>query len=266
MSVIRNTFTGTLSANPNLSASYQTYTITGLTSETSTTNVNTMNPEASLHFLNALYKTIVDAGYGDAIKNDGEYSITVLGFKFFVFIVGSSSLTPCIYTTGEAAMSFKVNSASNARINNSNSPYTELEYNITVRGDSNHISFYYGSYPYPMNEYYLFTIAKGKNLITSSDIYMFGNSVSSGKFLIRERNNLYNYLYNSDNNPLDRFITEKGLNTNSKFVCVPQLAYNNTCLVYSMVQGNNAVFTSGKYYKIGNDIYYNENNYLYKVG
>lgn len=265
MSVIRNTFTGTLSANPNLSASYQNYTITGLTSETSTTNVNAMNPEASLHFLNALYKTIVDAGYGDAIKNDGEYSITVLGFKFFVFIVGSGFLIPCIYTTGEGAISFKPNTT-NASINNSNSHYTELEYNITVRGDSNHISFYYGSYHYPTSELPLFAIAKGKNLITSSDIYMFGNSVSSGNFLIRERNNLYNYLYNSTNNPLDRFITEKGLNTNSKFVCVPQLAYNNTCLVYSMVQGNNAVFTSGKYYKIGNDIYYNENNYLYKVG
>lgn len=265
MSVIRNTFTGTLSANPNLSASYQNYTITGLTSETSTTNVNAMNPEASLHFLNALYKTIVDAGYGDAIKNDGEYSITVLGFKFFVFIVGNGALIPFIYTTGEGAISFKPNTT-NARINNSNSPYTELEYNITVRGDSNHISFYYGSYHYPTSELPLFAIAKGKNLITSSDIYMFGNSVSSGNFLIRERNNLYNYLYNSTNNPLDRFITEKGLNTNSKFVCVPQLAYNNTCLVYSMVQGNDAVFTSGKYYKIGNDIYYNENNYLYKVG
>ena len=69
MSVMRNTFSGELSASPNLSTSYKTHTITGLTSETSTTNINYMNAEASLHFLNALHKTLVDAGYGDAVKN-----------------------------------------------------------------------------------------------------------------------------------------------------------------------------------------------------
>ncbi len=263
MSVMRNTFSGELSASPNLSTSYKTHTITGLTSETSTTNVNYMNAEASLHFLNALHKTLVDAGYGDAVKNETEYSITVLGFKFFVFIIGSAHITPHIYTTG-TTNSF-ANSNSNA-INNST--YKKLEYNITIRGDSNHVSIYYGSYNNPTGEYFLFSIAKGKNLITSTDIYMFGQSISNYNYIfMREKDALYNCFANNVYNPLDKYIeSNKGLNTNSKFVCVPQLAYYNTCLIYSMIQGNSAVFTSGKYYKIGNEIYYNENGYLYKVG
>jgi len=266
MSVMRNTFSGELSASPNLSTSYKTHTITGLTSETSTTNVNYMNPEASLHFLNAMHKTLVDAGYGDAFKNETEYSITVLGFKFFVFIIGNSYIIPHIYITGTTNYFY---SSSNG-INNcsSNSTYKELEYNITIRGDSNHVSIYYGSYNTPTEEHLLFSIAKGKNLITSSDIYMFGKSISeSSSIFMREKNDLYNCFANNVSNPLNKYTEgNKGLNTNSKFVCVPQLAYYNTCLIYSMIQGNNAIFTPGKYYKIGNEIYYNEKGYLYKVG
>lgn len=267
MSVMRNTFSGELNASPNLSTSYKTHTITGLTSETSTTNVNYMNPEASQHFLNAMHKTLVDAGYGDAVKNETEYSITVLGFKFFVFITGSSQIIPYIYTTG-TTNSFSNSSSTAINSYSSNNTGKELEYNITIRGDSNHVSIYYGSYNTPTGEYFLFSIAKGKNLITSSDIYMFGRSISeSSSIFMREKNNLYNCFAHSISNPLDKYTEgNKGLNTNSKFVCIPQLAYYNTCLIYSMIQGNSAVFTSGKYYKIGNEIYYNENGYLYKVG
>lgn len=267
MSVMRNTFSGTLSASTNISTSYKKHTITGLTSETSTTNINYMNPEASIHFLNALYKTIVDAGYGDAIKNDDEYSITVIGFKFFVFIVGSNGISPNIYTTGTTS---SFSSSGSDYINNysSNSTKKELEYNITIRGDSNHISIYYGSYNNPTAEHSLFSIAKGKNLITSSDIYMFGRNISNSSYIyMREKNDLYNCFANSVSNPMDKYTEgNKGLNTNSKFVCVPQLAYYNTCLIYSMIKGNSVVFTINKYYKIGNEIYFNENGYLFKVG
>ena len=261
MSVIRNTFTGTLSASPSLATSYQTHTIMGLTSETSTTNLTYMNPEASLHFLNALYKTIVDAGYGDAIKNDDEYSITVLGFKFFVLVSGSREVAVYIFLYGYGSLP----NTSGYHINGGNL-FTELEYNITVRGDSNHISIYLGTFNSPATEQPLLYISKGKNLVTSSDIYLFGKSITVSPFLMREKNALYNLFYNSSGNPLNIYISYKGLNTNSKFVCVPQLAYYNTCLIYSMIQGNSAVFTHNKYYKIGNEIYYNENGFLYKVG
>lgn len=84
---------------------------------------------------------------------------------------------------------------------------------------------------------------------------------------ICEQSDTYIEIYSSSStNPLSTYLSSIGLNTKSKFVCVPQLAYNNTILIYSMIQGNSAVFTSGKYYKIGTEIYYNENGYLYKVG
>lgn len=266
MSVMRNTFSGELSASPNLSTSYKTHAITGLTSETSTTNVNYMNPEASLHFLNAMHKTLVDAGYGDAVKNETEYSITVLGFKFFVFIVGNNSIYPMIYTISTTNCIY---SSQSYHINGNQTDIRKnLEYNITVRGDSNHVSVYFGSYNAPTTEIGLLSIAKGKNLVTSSDIYLFGPSISintSNGVYMCEKDNPYSYFF-IGYNPLNLTTGGSGLNTNSKFVCVPQLAYYNTCLFYSMIQGNSAVFTSGKYYKIGNEIYYNENGYLYKVG
>lgn len=266
MAVVRKTFTGTLSASPNLTTSYRTHPITGLTSETSVTNLSYMNPEASLHFLNALYQTLIEAGYEDVIKNEANYSITVLEFNFFVFVVGNGNICPCIYTNGTADV---FNQGYQSHQINEN---TKLEYNILVRGDSNHVSIYYGSYPNPVGDFPLFSIAKGKNLITSSDIYLFGKSISaindnSGYIYTREKDELYNLLSKGNNsNTLNAYASYKGLNTNSKFVCVPQLAYYSTCLVYSMIQGNIAVFTSGKYYKIGGEIYYNENGYLYKVG
>lgn len=263
MSVMRNTFSGVLSAVPNLSTSYKTYTITGLTSETSTTNVNYMNEEASLHFLNALHKTLVDAGYGDTVKNEAEHSITVLGFKFFTLVTGTGSLTPSVYIHGyNSPISGNTNYYI---INEVYNPYSKFDYNITVRGDSNHVSIYLGNYANPTAEQPLVSIAKGKNLITSSDIYMFGSCINSTTFM-REKSDLYNCFLNNASTPLTQYVGYKGLNTNSKFVCVPQLAYYNTCLIYSMVQGNSSVFTSGKYYKIGSEIYYNENGYLYKVG
>lgn len=89
--VVRNAYSGSYS-----SLTSETLTIVGLTSETSTTNV-TIVKELSTEFLNSVYETIVDAGYSDAVKNAEEYSITVLGFKFYV-VVGTNYY-PCVYCT-----------------------------------------------------------------------------------------------------------------------------------------------------------------------
>lgn len=72
----------------------ESLTIKELTSETSTTNV-TIIKELSAEFLNSVYETVIDAGYSDAVKNEEEYSITVLGFKFYVVV--NTSYYPCIY-------------------------------------------------------------------------------------------------------------------------------------------------------------------------
>ena len=96
MAVVKNTFTTTLSDN----ISPTNYIITGLTSATSTTSVSYMWEEASLYLLQSIYQTLVDAGYTDAVMDKTDYSITVLGFKFFVLSKSDDSSFhsfPCVY-------------------------------------------------------------------------------------------------------------------------------------------------------------------------
>lgn len=262
MAVVRKNFTGTLSAAP--STLVKTHTITGLTSETSTTNVSNIVPELSMHLLNALYETLIEAGYSDTVKNEDEYSITVLGFKFFVF----SSLYGgyCfgfINTYGCNNANFYINNNGNYA-NYALTLNLDINYKILVRGDENHISIYASTYDNPNTDYAWFTIAKGKNLITSSDIYMFGFNINGYQY-IREKDNLYSPIV-SNAGVYTNIPNAKGTNTNSKFACVPQLVHYNTILIPSMIQGNTAIFANNKYYKIGSEIYYNENNYLFKVG
>lgn len=264
MAVVRKTFTGTLSAAPTVA----THTITGLTSATSTLNVSSVSAEATLHFLDALYQTLVEAGYNDTVKNENDYSITVLGFKIFVpCIVSSNRISPKIYTCGNKGGVYPNGGSSNNSsfaINNDTSPYTDLSYNILVRGDSNHVSIYIGTFRYPNGDYTLYSIANGVDLISSSDIYMYSNKINGTQYICK-KNDLYTLIVNGSA-VYNSIPSTLGLNTKSKFVCVPQLVYYNTILIPSMIQGNSAIFETGKYYKIGTEIYYNDNNYLYKVG
>lgn len=264
MSVVRKTFTGTLSETP----TGITHTITGLTSESSTTNVAGTVIEATLHFLDALYQTLLDAGHSDTIKNENDYSITVLGFKFFVICIQvNSRVYPKIYTCGNKSGVYPNGSSSSSTslaINSTTSPYTNLSYNILVRGDTNHVSIYLGTFQNPNADCVLYSIAKGKDLITSSDIYMYASRINGTQYICK-KDDLYTLIVNGSS-VYNVIPSVSGLNTNSKFVCVPQLVYNNTIVIPSMIQGNSAIFETGKYYKIGSEIYYNESDYLYKVG
>lgn len=261
--VVRNDYIGSYN-----SLTYENITIRGLTSETSTTNV-TISKELSTVFLNSVYETIVDAGYSDAVKNETEYSITVLGFKFYVVV--DTSHYPCIYATPISSNISSYNRSSIAKMIN-NTQYDYM-YNIIVRGDSNMIVISYEPYDYyGEKEYTLFFIAKAKNLITGENAYYFGHEMKvSGNtyysYIINKEHN-YTYYYSSQTLLEDDY-NYSGLNTKNKYVCVPMLAFCGTFLIYSMIRGNKEIFTKGKYYKIGNDIYYcNNSNYicpLYKV-
>lgn len=263
--VVRNAYSGSYD-----SLTTETLTITGLTSETSTTNVS-ITKELSTEFLNSVYETIVDAGYSDAVKNEEEYSITVLGFKFYAVV--NTSYYPYIYATPISNAIFDGNSTIAKKINNTKYDYM---YNIIVRGDSNMIVISYEPYSYLETEYTLLFIAKAKNLMTGENAYYFGGKMStssnSENFIINKEHN-YSYYTNNHYNLLENpRLSDTGLNTKSKYVCEPQLAWGGTFLIYSMIRGNDQIFTKGKYYKIGNDIYYchngrSDSNYpfLYKV-
>lgn len=270
MAVVKNTFSTTLNT-----VTTKTHTITGLSSETSTTSLGYMTAEVSLYFLRALYQTLVDAGYSDAIMNEEDYSITVLGFKFFVLIsTGTSTQSsyifcPTIYTYGV-----------NSYIINVSNPYAalndtgklNLEFNITVRGDENFIWISYGSFKYPNNDISLFVFAKGKNLIMDETNYLFGVSLGGTHILYcRNQSELYiitnlSYLSNTILGSSNTWYNSQGYNTQSKMVLQPLLLNYGTCIYPSLIIPNNNI-TGGKYYKIGSDIYFaSESIYCYMNG
>lgn len=256
--VVRNAYSGSYDA-----LTSQNLTINGLTSGTSTTNTS-ICPELSLTFLNSVYDTLVDAGYNDAVKNETEYSITVLGLKFYVVV--NTSYYPCVYCTPYGSALYE----SQAIASKISTTQYDYMYNITVRGDSNFVYITYGSYSNYDKEYGLFVIAKAKNLITEEDAYYFGKalyySTSGTNVFIINKNHNYKYISSSYTLLCESYSGNAGLNTKTKYVCEPQLAYYGTYLIYSMIRGNNQIFTQGNYYKIGNDIYYCAKSYYENSG
>lgn len=269
MAVVKNTFSATLD-----SITYSNYTLTGLTSETSTLNVSNVSPEITKHFSQSLYQTLLDAGYTDAVLNEDEHSITVLGFKFFILCNKySSSNNPCHPITFVYGINnwfsyyiYNYSSQNYYGINKYNTNEKELEYHITVRGDKNCVSIMYSSPFYPNNENPLIFIAKSKNLITSEDAFLFSctmyassNSLFGDYFYYRNKSDLYKY-YEEINTRFNYIIntssTQYGLSTSSKYIISPVLGYYKSYLVKSMIVSDQALFAGRKYYKIGPDIYY----------
>lgn len=269
MAVVKNTFTTTLSDN----ISPTNYIITGLTSATSTTSVSYMWEEASLYLLQSIYQTLVDAGYTDAVMDKTDYSITVLGFKFFVLSKSDDSSFhsfPCVYCYGTSKNYSKYSVSSGYRryysLNDFTSAGRTLSYNIIVRGDENCVQISYGSYMYPNSEVPIIFIAKAKNLITSEDAfcwtYYFDASINldDTHIYFRNKNELYNYFelnfYRNPEKGFDTYYPYTGLNSQYKMVCEPVLGYYGSFYIYSMIKCNDQYFEHGKYYKIGSDIYF----------
>lgn len=267
MAVVKNHFETTLS-----DTSVTTHSITGLTSETSTTNVNYVSQEASLYFLRSIHQTLLDAGYNDVVKNELEYSISVFGFKFFIFI---SAYNNSINRYGFELYTYGLNNALSQRgKNSSNLQYeilndyhtngTTLSFNLILRGNENCIQLGCSSYNCPNAEYPLIFLAKAKSLITSEEAFCYTSYFYDNVAIyiyIQDKNNLYNYVSgiangNYNGHYFETYYTNNGLNTASKFICEPVLGNYGTYLIYSLLKCNNKNFERGKYYKIGSDIYF----------
>lgn len=269
MAVIKNHFETTLSDDITLT----THTITGLTAEGSSTNIANFCQDGTLYFLKSIYKSLIDAGYTDAVLNEEDYSITVLGFKFYVIsksvnAISAITLYPIIYVYG-------IGLDIGANISNNNNNYwlnesskKTLSYNIIIRGDENCIQIAYSSFIYPNSEVPLIFIAKAKNLITDKESFCYCYRFNDGVYdlvYFREKEALYTNQKQRINyeNFFPTYYISAGNNTNSKFVCEPILGNCGTYLTYSLLKCNSVNFERGKYYKIGNDLYF---CYGYKLG
>lgn len=280
----RKEYEGTLELDQSF---IQNVTINSLTSETSTHTVNYVCTELSRIFLNSVYETLTDAGYSDTIKNEDEYSITVLGFKFYILLISNnmniasaSSIGLQVYCTCRRGASYVNGTCQNITIGKPVNNKLQYTYNITVKGDSNLVLINVGGYDTYADNRHLFLIAKVKNLITQKEGILYSGvplGYSTDEcYLIDEGDSIYNFKNISwYNNPYifpPPYVNGTGLNTNTKYVCEPQLIYYGSYMVYSMIRANTQIFAKGHYYKIGGDIYYCDNSYnaantfLYKIG
>lgn len=278
----RKEYEGTLELDQ---SSIQNITIQGLTSETSTNTINYVHTELSKIFINSVYETLIEAGYSDTVKNEEEYSITVLGFKFYILLVSNTtnlvnaSIALQIYCTCSRGVSYVNNSSMNIAIGKAVNNKLQYKYNIMVKGDTKLAIINFGGYDTYANNYHLFLVAKVKNLITHGDGILYSpvplGYSTDACYLIDEDDSIYNYKTISwYNNPYIfplPYTNGTGLNTNTKYVCEPQLIYYGSYMVYSMIRANTQLFTKGHYYKIGSNIYYCDNSYnatntlLYKI-
>lgn len=242
-------------------------------------------PVMSKQFINDLYETIVAAGYTDAVLDEDKYKITVLGFSFLCIAYTSGyNCCPYIMPFGMTKQRYdfrgdKSNGAvsTNYTLNGTTSDiYKNFSYNIIIRGDSNGIHIYYGSYNTPNGNYPLFFIQKGKDIINNSNIFIFGRDIGTST-------TYYNYYLNENASYeevltesciyvgsgalyVDNYYSEIGVNTKYKYVCHPLFAYVGNYIYYSMIRGNSVIFTPGNYYKLGTEVYYCTPAYhLYKV-
>lgn len=274
MAAIRNGYEETLDTVTSVN-------FTLITGENVSTSVN-ISPEISTHFIRAVYQTLLDAGYNDAVLDLNEYSITVLNFKFFV--VCSMTYSGCGYnprvyipnTTNTISIVPNNSTYSSTSLTSihkglriTNLSNTLLNYHVVVRGNKDSLMIQYGYNDFNRQLSLIF-IAKAKNLITS-EIQIFTSreirdktayasstaiSKTTGEGYIYKQNNDKTWTQLISSIFFDSFYTGKGINTNQSFVVLPQFVYYGTYLIYGMIQCNETMFISGNYYKIGGILYY----------
>lgn len=274
MAVVKNHFETTVTDDTINTG--ESYSVTGLISETSSATSINLRAEIALYFLRSVYKTLLDAGYTDVIKNELDYSLNIFGFKFFVINTSYSNnslktynqLYPYVYIYGKDKPIAYVGSGTDRSILLSGT--NNLSFNIIVRGSANCVSITYNPADHPLLELPIIFIAKAKNLITSEEAFFCFNSIRSSNTsdyyigYIRNKENLFqtfpliaNYLTNgSKYGELITMNGKAGLNTTSKFVCEPVTCYYGSFLIHSVLKCNEVNFNRMKYYKIGSDVYY----------
>lgn len=276
MAVVKKTFSGTITDGTATSVE-----LNGIM-ENSTVTLSFCT-ELTLHFLNALYQTLSDAGYEDITLNTDEYYLTIFGERFYFPVSATTS-------GGGTLNSVLIRGGNLGNINGCNCYLTsnnEIRYSITIRGDNDHVGIYIASASSNNmlgEEQSFFHIFKMKNIIEDSDSLLFlGNFINSvysssakkyvtvaGKpndIRIKDKDTPYtftNITFYSDFFSSNYFSTATN-ESNTKFPIVPMLAAHGCYLIPSMIGCSVSLFTNDKYYKIGDNTYYCNNGCFFKV-
>lgn len=269
--VIKNTFSGTVDSSKYNTNESIKLPLTSATSQDSVSHY----PVWSKVALNAIYKTLVDAGY-TPIKNEAEYSISIWDFKFYVLVTDSSRGMISIYRNGDTRnyCSYYTYMRDSYSLQSN-----EYKFILTIRGNDDMFEMTFSPCDNITTEYWMFAISKAVHIPTKSDVIytMFSLSYSSSSVISNafEKSNLYNSLttYKILNKTVDDLTVFKNyVGVGKGYIKIPLFTVAFDCMIKGAIMCLNT--SSGltefnKYYKIGNEIYYcggyNTSPYLIKV-
>ncbi len=269
MAVVRKTFSGTVSGSGN--QEYARYI--GIVSEDSVNSFKT-NVEMTLHFLNSLCQTLIEAGYEDTTVNEEEYYISIFGEHIYFVNDSCSSAIGSkinyIYVRGNRAFPSGLSYLTYDKT---------INYGIVIRGDKDHISIYIQpskSINTLQPERQLLHIFKMNNVLNNGESILFINNFKdpgtsspgiAEMFFVKEKNKPYDFSLDdlSINDVLSSNYTFQGNSSFENYIVTPMLCFYGNYLIPSMIGCSKPLFTTGKYYKIGEDTYYCEHGSLYKI-
>lgn len=254
--VIKNTFSGTVDSSKYNTSETIKLPLTSATSQDSVSHY----PVWSKVALNAIYKTLVDAGY-TPIKNEAEYSISIWGFKFYVLVTDSNRGVISIYRNGTTVG--YCNYYTYMRSNNSLQS-NEYKFILTIRGNDDMFEMTFSSDSNITSEYWIFSISKAVYIPTKSDVIytMFLYNSSTVCHWAVEKSNLYNSLTTYDilNKTVDDLTVFKNyVGVGKGYIKIPLFTVAFDCMIKGAIMCLNTssdLTEFNKYYKIGNEIYY----------
>lgn len=254
--VIKNTFSGTVDSSKYNTNESIKLPLTSATSQDSVSHY----PVWSKVALNAIYKTLVDAGY-TPIKNEAEYSISIWDFKFYVLVTDSRRGMISIYKNGDTGhyCSYYTYMCDSRSLQSN-----EYKFILTIRGNDDMFEMTFSPCDNITTEYWMFAISKAVHIPTKSDVIYTMLSYSSSSVMSNafEKSNLYNSLttYKILNKTVDDLTVFKNyVGVGKGYIKIPLFTVAFDCMIKGAIMCLNT--SSGltefnKYYKIGNEIYY----------
>lgn len=303
--VVTNTFAGTLPTtdpwyDKSMSDCSKTISLSIKSDTDTTTKSISCNEKFYNIFMDALEKTLKDAGYTPII-NQTNHSIELFGLTFYIILYYTyssdgynhySTIYPIVYYKNKSeSTSYGDYSKISAKINtyderyygisarqesyySSDYKYNDYSFSITVRGSENFVAVDFAGMGYETQQSNLFYICKATNISDKSDYIGLGN-FNQDHVRLYKTNDLYTYITPD----LDCITTnfQESLNPElgigKGYMKIPQFTYGYGYMIKGMITMYQDFIVAGKYYKIGNEIYYanynphfsNAKPYLYKV-
>lgn len=233
----------------------ESYTVTGITAKDSVDSYTNGCREGAVLFGGAIHQTLLDSGY-DAIFDEVNLKITVLGFSFFVkahnasnSLYGSCSICGAL-SNGYSNVCPKLVASSG----------TTLKFTLILRGDNNGFIISaigcanYGSYTVD-DENIVIGVFKTINLITNEPTWISFRAYG-GKY-VSLSSDIYAPISESEHKE-ERLVYSACTDQNieGQYLYSPVFSYYGTVYVPSAIVYCSKLLTDNSFYKIGDEIFF----------